>query len=200
MKLDNIMLCLAPPEAGSGPQGRERAVLRDPETGRLVVKVSVDGSGLVGGELNCMYRCSTTPIETDQPKQLADFGLAMLLGGDPCNEHSGSGSYYCLGGGGGASGGNNNNNEMDDGVAMMGGNEAAAAGGRRWGQQGQGDGGGGNGQTEQLRQSLVGKDSPPTSPGGQRERRFPAVGTMAYMAPEVEHDSRFGVQVSAWVG
>ena len=124
----------------------------------------------------------------------------MLLGGDPCDEHSGSGSYYCLGGGGGASGGNNNNNEMDDGVAMMGGNEAAAAaaaGGRRWGQQGQGDGGGGNGQTEQLRQSLVGKDSPPTSTGGQRERRFPAVGTMAYMAPEVEHDSRFGVQVGA---
>lgn len=40
VKLDNIMLRLAPPEAGAGPQGRERAVLRDPETGRLAVKVS----------------------------------------------------------------------------------------------------------------------------------------------------------------
>jgi serine/threonine protein kinase len=42
---------------------------------------------------------------------------------------------------------------------------------------------------------MVGKDSPPTSPGGQREKRFPAVGTNRYMAPEVEFDSRFGVQV-----
>lgn len=40
VKLDNIMVKLAPLEAGAGPQGRERAVLRDPETGRLVMKVS----------------------------------------------------------------------------------------------------------------------------------------------------------------
>lgn len=39
VKLDNVMIKLAPPEDGPGPMGRERAILRDPESGRLVVKV-----------------------------------------------------------------------------------------------------------------------------------------------------------------
>lgn len=39
VKLDNVMIKLAPPEDGPGPMGRERAILRDPGSGRLVVKV-----------------------------------------------------------------------------------------------------------------------------------------------------------------
>lgn len=103
----------------------------------------------------------------------------MLLGGDPCDEHSvstGGLSYQCLAGGG-AGGRPNNNSDTEQ--------EEAPLPCHHRQQQAQ----------QQLQQSLIGEDSPPTSPGGSRERRFPAVGTPRYLAPEVEFDSRFGVQV-----
>ncbi len=57
VKLDNIMLKLAPVEAGGGPQGRERAILRDPESGRLEVKAS--GGGLRACNIVHTHACPT---------------------------------------------------------------------------------------------------------------------------------------------
>lgn len=114
----------------------------------------------------------------------------MLLGGDPCEEHSLS-NFYCLGGA-----------SAEKQASQQRNNDNTNRGGQ-----------GENGQPlqttpqEQQQQESVraaaaaaavmaGKDSPPTSlVVGQREKRFPAVGTNRYMAPEVEFDSRFGVQV-----
>lgn len=110
----------------------------------------------------------------------------MLLGGDACDGRgfyasNAASSYMCIDTGGVG------HNTAAEGFSFH--NENSDKGNEEDGQQPE--------QWEQqwLPLPLTGKDSPPSSPGRARERRFPAVGTNKYMAPEVEFDSRFGVQV-----
>jgi len=119
----------------------------------------------------------------------------MLLGGDPCEEHSLS-NFYCLGGASAekqAASQQKNNDYTNRGGQGENGQPLQTTPQEQQQQQQ---------QQESVRAAaaaaavMAGKDSPPTSlVVGQREKRFPAVGTNRYMAPEVEFDSRFGVQV-----